>query len=27
LAREQYRRSLAGDRSNGRVRSKLDELR
>jgi len=27
LAREQYRRSLAADSSNGRVRSKLDELR
>jgi len=27
LAREQYRRSLAGDGSNARVRSKLDGLR
>jgi len=27
LAREQYRKSLAADRSNGRVRSKLDALR
>jgi tetratricopeptide (TPR) repeat protein len=27
LAREQYRRSLTSDRSNGRVQSKLDELR
>jgi Tfp pilus assembly protein PilF len=27
LAREQYRLALASDRSNGRVRSKLDGLR